>query len=41
MAVLTNNTYHDMFNLIDYFMTDRAGDSDTMLDALGVDKKRD
>ena len=41
MAVLTENTYKDMFSMIDFFMNDRAGDGETMLDALGVeDRKR-
>ena len=40
MAVLTNNAYKDMFNLIDFFMTDRAGDSNVMLDTLEVDEKK-
>ena len=40
MAVLTNNIYHEMLNLIDFFMSDRAGDSDVMLDEIGVSAKR-
>ena len=40
MAILTNNTYWEMFQLIDFFMTDRAGDSDVMLSELGVDEKQ-
>ena len=41
MSVLTNNTYHEILAMVDFFMTDRAGDSDVMLDELGVaDKKR-
>ena len=39
MFILTNNTYREMFEMIDYFMTDRAGDSDVMLDALGVNEQ--
>ena len=40
MAVLTNNSYHEMLNLIDFFMSDRAGDSDVMLAEIGVSAKR-
>ena len=40
MAILTNNTYREVFDLIDYFMSDRAGDSDVMLDILGVEQKK-
>ena len=36
MAVLTGNTYNDMLNFVNFFMTDRAGDATTMLDSLGV-----
>ena len=36
MAVLCDVQYEDMFNFLDFFMNDRAGDSDTMLDELGV-----
>ena len=40
MAVLTNSTYRDILSLMDFFMTDRAGDSDVMLDELGVAEKK-
>ena len=40
MAVLTDNTYDDMLNMVDYFMTDRSGDGETMLEKLNVEKKR-
>ena len=32
MAVLCNVQFGEMFDFIDFFMNDRAGDSDTMLD---------
>ena len=40
MAVLTNNTYRDILAMIDYFMTDRAGDADVMLDELDVPEEK-
>ena len=40
MAVLTENTYEEMKDMIDFFMTDRAGDADTMLDELSVAEER-
>ena len=40
MAVLTGNSYDDMLGFIDFFMTDRASDSTTMLDNLGVDESK-
>ena len=36
MAVLCSVQYEEMQDFIDFFMTDRAGDADTMLDHLGV-----
>ena len=36
MAVLCNVKFEEMFDFLDFFMNDRAGDSDTMLDSLGV-----
>ena len=39
MAILTDNTYEEMLGLIDFFMNDRAGDSDAMLNELGIDQK--
>ena len=40
MAILTDNTYDDMLQLMDFFMTDRAGDADTMLDELDIDDEK-
>ena len=40
MADLTNNTYRDILGMLDYFMTDRASDSDVMLDELGIEEER-
>ena len=40
MAVLTETTYEEMKSFIDFYMNDRAGDSDTMLDALDVTEER-
>ena len=40
MAVLTGNTYEDMKDMVDYFMNDRSGDGDIMLDEIGVDKDK-
>ena len=40
MAVLTNNTYREMLSLVDFFMTDRDGSSDKMLDELDVSPSR-
>ena len=40
LAILAGADYDEMLNLIDFFMTDRAGDSDTMLAELGVDKEK-
>ena len=36
MAVLCNVQFEDMIDFVDFFMNDRAGDSDKMLDELGV-----
>ena len=36
MAVLLNVQYEEMHDFLDFFMTDRAGDADVMLDNLGV-----
>ena len=36
MAVLCNVKFEEMFDFLDFFMNDRAGDSDTMLDSLSV-----
>ena len=36
MAVLCKVQFEEMIDFIDFFMNDRAGDSDTMLDELGV-----
>ena len=40
MAVLCGVQFEDMFQFLDFFMNDRAGDSDTMLDNLGVTEER-
>ena len=40
MAVLTNNTYDDMESMIDFFMNDRSGDRNVMLNELGIDEQR-
>lgn len=40
MAVITGNTYEDMKGMINYFMTDRAGDGDTMLDNLEISPEK-
>ena len=40
MAILTNNTYRGILDQFQYFMTDRAGDSDVMLDELGIDESK-
>ena len=40
MAILTSNNYEDMAGMIDYFMNDRAGDGELMLDELDVGKKK-
>ena len=40
MAVLTKNTYEDMKGMVDYFMNDRSGDGEIMLDELGVDRNK-
>ena len=40
MAVLAGTSYDEMKSFIDFFMNDRAGDSDTMLDALDVTEER-
>ena len=40
MAVVTNNSFDDMKSMIDFFMTDHAGDADVMLDTLEVEPKR-
>ena len=40
MAILTDNSYEEMFEMIDFFMNDRAGDGDTMLSDLGVKEER-
>ena len=40
MSVLTNHTYHEILSMVDFFMTDRASESDIMLDELGVDDKK-
>ena len=40
MAVLTDNSYKEMEDMIDFFMTDRAGDADTMLNELGIEEER-
>ena len=40
MAVLTNSTYKEILSLLDFFMTDRAGDADAMLDKLDIDAKK-
>ena len=36
MAVLCNVQYEEMHDFLDFFITDRAGDADVMLDSLGV-----
>ena len=36
MAVLCNVQFEEMIDFVDFFMNDRAGDSDKMLDELGV-----
>ena len=38
LAVLTGNTYESMIDMVDFFMTDRAGDC--MLDKLQVEEKK-
>ena len=40
MAVLTENTYEEMIDMFDFFMSDRAGDADTMLDDLDIAEER-
>ena len=40
MAVLCSVQYEEMTDFIDFYMNDRAGDSDTMLDELGVEEDR-
>ena len=39
LAVLTGNTYDSMIDMVDFFMTDRAGDNDCMLDELQVERE--
>ena len=36
MAVLCGVQFEEMIQFVDFFMNDRAGDSDVMLDQLGV-----
>ena len=40
MAVVTNTTYREILDHFQFFMTDRAGDSDVMLDELGIDETK-
>lgn len=40
MAVLCQVQFEEMFDFINFFMNDRAGDSDTMLDSLGVPEEQ-
>ena len=40
LAVLTGNTFGSMIQMIDFFMIDRAGDNDSMLDELKVDERK-
>ena len=40
MAILTDNSFEDMISMIDYFMHDRAGDGDKMLDEFGIDPEK-
>ena len=40
MAVLCNVQFEEMFDFLDFFINDRAGDSDTMLDNLGVGEEQ-
>ena len=40
MSVLTDVPYQDLLELIDFWMNDRAGDSDACLDDLGVETEK-
>ena len=40
MAVLCGVQYEEMIDFVDFFMNDRAADSDTMLDNLGVSEEQ-
>ena len=40
MAILTGNSYDEMFSMIDFFMNDRSSDGNTMLDDLGVEEMK-
>ena len=40
MAIVTNNSYDEMKSMINFFMNDRAGDGDKMLDVLGISEEK-
>ena len=40
LAVLCDVQYEEMIDFIDFFMNDRAGDSDVMLDQLGIEETK-
>ena len=40
LAILTGNTYKEIVQTIDFFITDRAGDNDIMLDELHIEESR-
>ena len=40
LAVLTGNSFESLIEMIDFFMTDRVADNETMLDELKIDEKK-
>ena len=40
MAILSGVTYEEMIGYIDFFMNDRSGDGEVMLNELGIDEKK-
>ena len=40
MAILTGVSYQELIEMFDFWITDRAGDSDTCLDELGVESEK-